>query len=191
MKSSNSPIGLVQVIHLRWDKSARGGIGAQNRNSVPTEFLIPAEKLQNRANFNLLIHEMNWGTKNSFSEPCHQRYRRVSPSEEYHYRCVTVTDHPTGLLVSYRWNQSDGGAPERWFINKETGNAESASCEMFVEEEQWIQICTNGRFVDIDTGNWWYEQMTVNVAWFKNEPQGDIFVAREPIRTFRLLADLW
>jgi hypothetical protein len=54
-----------------------------------------------------------------------------------------------------------------------------------------MRISSNGRFSDSDTGSWWYEQTTVNVAAFRGEPSGQVFVRSEPVRDLRLLEDLW
>jgi hypothetical protein len=54
-----------------------------------------------------------------------------------------------------------------------------------------MRVCYNGRFSDADTGRWWYEQVTVNVAGFGGAPSGDVFLRSEPVRELRLLADLW
>jgi len=48
----------------------------------------------------------------------------------------------------------------------------------------------NGRFSDVDTGEWWYEQVAANVAWFAGEPDGRVFLDREPARELRALAEL-
>jgi hypothetical protein len=187
--SKNAPCGLVQVIRLHWDKSARGGQGARDRSSVPLGFGIPADHLLN-ADEQLHIEESHWGDRNAFAEPFHYRHQRVALDDGYRFGCVTVSTHPEGLLVHFRWDWTHGGAPDRWFITA-TGNAESASRDLVVRPEQWVRVCYNGRFSCIDSGNWWYEQVTVNVALFGGEPSGQVFVGSKPEREFKLLADLW
>jgi hypothetical protein len=108
----------------------------------------------------------------------------------FNFGCVTVSEHADGLLVRFLWDSGHGGAPDRWFFNALTGNAESASRDLVVRDGQWVQVCYNGRFTDICSGNWWYEQVTVNVAWFDAEASGQVFVGADPVRAFRLLADL-
>ena len=53
------------------------------------------------------------------------------------------------------------------------------------------RLRSNGRFRDAGTGLWWYEQVTVNVAWFRAEPSELVFVESPPERDVRLLSDLW
>jgi hypothetical protein len=175
-----APCGLVQVIHLQWAKSARGGQGARDRNAVPLAFEVPADHLVG-ARGQLQVEESHWGERNGFAEPFQNRHNRVPIATGFNYGCVTVFGHADGLLVRFQWDSGHGGAPDRW----------SASRDMVVSDGQWVQVCYNGRFTDIDSGNWRYEQVTVNVAWFDAEASGQVFVAGDPVRAFRSLADLW
>jgi hypothetical protein len=43
----------------------------------------------------------------------------------------------------------------------------------------------------MDTGNWWYQQVTVNVAWVTGESNARVFLDRPPFEELRLLAELW
>src|SRR5207248_78488 len=129
--------------------------------------------------------------RNAFAEPLHSRHQRVPVEQGFSFGCVTVSGYPQGLLVRYQWDGWRGGAPNRSFINAATGNAESAGRDLIVQAGRWVRVCYNGRFSCIDTGNWWYEQVTVNAAWFSGEPSGEAFLASEPTREFRVLADLW
>jgi hypothetical protein len=187
---SDTRCGLVQIIRLHWDKSARGGQGARDRNAVPLAFGVPADQLLH-ATGQLHVEESHWGDSNAFAKPFHYRHHRVPVEAGFSFACVTISEHPQGLLVRYRWSWGRGGAPDRWFINAGTGNAESASRDLVVQAGQWARVSSNGRFTDFDTGNWWYEQVTVNVAWFDGEPSGQVFVGSAPVRDFRQLANLW
>ncbi|HEX4611478.1 MAG TPA: hypothetical protein VH092_25010 [Urbifossiella sp.] len=54
-----------------------------------------------------------------------------------------------------------------------------------------MRVRYNGRFSGPDTGGWWYEQVTANVAWFAGPPDGRVFLDREPTQELRSLAELW
>lgn len=43
----------------------------------------------------------------------------------------------------------------------------------------------------MDTGDWSYEQVTVNVAFFSGEPVGTVFLQQKPARELRMLSNLW
>lgn len=184
------PCGVVQVIHLHWDKSARGGQGARDRNAVPQVFAIPDADLAASGGY-LCVNESHWGERNAFAEPFSTRRHRVSLPGMFTFGCVSISSQPDGLRVRYQYNQADGGAPDRWFFNRATRRDESPDRLLVVSPDQWVRVCYNGRFSCIDSGNWWYEQVIVNVAWFGGEPDGRVFIDREPVEELRLLADLW
>jgi hypothetical protein len=48
------------------------------------------------------------------------------------FRGVTVSGHPQGLVVRYRWTREEGGAPDRSFIN--TGGN-----DLIAASGQWVR----------------------------------------------------
>ena len=157
--------GLVQVIQLSWDKSARGGQGARKRNSVPLAFEVHDGHLRDvRGQFQAQV--LFWGMGNDFSEPLESRYERVPLDDGYDFHCVMVSANPEGLSVRYRWDADHGGAPARPFLDI-GGNG-----ELLVRPGEWMRISYNGRFSDADTGTWWYKLTTVNVAAFARSGEG-------------------
>src|SRR5688572_21900124 len=68
--------GLVQVVHLTWGKSARGGEAARLRNAVPLAFSFPLDQ-KAEGGEHLHIQEWHWGEANGFVAPlrtrCHSR----------------------------------------------------------------------------------------------------------------------
>jgi hypothetical protein len=185
-----TPSGLVQIVRLQWDKSARGGQGARERSAVPQSFAIPATELTGNS-AQLHVETSTWSERNAFAEPFSTRRHSVAISEGLKYGCVSVSAHLEGLQVRFEYDQANGGAPDRWFFNCPSGVGELPGRILLVGPEKWVRVCYNGRFSCIDSGNWWYEQITINVAWFAGEPDGRVFVAREPSHDFRALADLW
>jgi len=175
---------LVQVIQISWNKSARGGLGARRRNSVPLAFEVHDGHLRD-VRGQLQTQVLFWGMDNDFSEPLESRYERAPLEDGYGFHCVTVSANPEGLAVRYRWDADHGGAPARPFLDV-GGNG-----DFLVRPGEWMRVCYNGRFSDADTGTWWYKQTTVNVAAFMGKPSGRVFVGSEPVRDLRLLSDLW
>lgn len=185
--------GLVQVVHLYWDKSARGGQGARDRNAVPQAFPVPEAGLGGAGRY-LWIAESHWNGRNAFAAPFSDLHRRVDVANGYTHGCVSVSDHPDGLQVRYDYSKGKGGAPDRWFFSKTTGYGESPSRSLLVRPGEWVRVCYNGRFSELDYGDsstWRYEQTTVNVAWFSGEPDSRVFLDREPSYELNFLADLW
>jgi hypothetical protein len=154
------PCGVVQVIHLGWDKSARGGQGARHRNAVPQAFAVPVADLA-AASGHLCVGISQWAERNAFAEPFSIRKMRVAVTEEFSFKCVAVSRDLDGLQVRYQYNQADGGAPDRWYLNSSSVCGEPGRL-LVVRPGQWVRVCYNGRFSCIDSGAWWYEQTTVN-----------------------------
>jgi hypothetical protein len=186
--ATTAPYGLVQVIRLHWNKPARGGEGARARNAVPSAFEVQADDLSNSPG-NLCIEELHWGDKDFFAKPFHRESQRASLESGYRFGCVTVSAEADRLMVRYQYDWSNGGAPDRWYMNA-AGTRVSKSRDLFVAPSEWVRVCYNGRFACRDTGNWWYEQITVNVARFDGEASGKVFLQSEPNRELKLLAQL-
>jgi hypothetical protein len=172
--------GLVQIIHLHWTKASRGGQGARQRSAVPLAFEVPDDGLL-EVDGQLQVEEWHWGERNAFAEPLRHRQRRVAVADGFTFGCVTVAGYAQGLAVRYRWDATHGGAPDRSYLDR----------GLIVPPGQWVRICSNGRFSDADTGEWYYEQVTVNVACSADGLSGRIFVDAAPAHDLRLLADLW
>ncbi len=180
--------GLVQVVRLEWDKSARGGQGARNRNAVPVVFEVPADLLPGAGE--VVIIESHWSNDNAFSEPFRNRSRRVSVTEKFGFGCVTFAAELEGLSARYQYDRTYGGAPDRWYLNCASGEGNPPGRVLTARFGSWVRLCYNGRFSDNDNGTWWYEQITVNAAWFDGPPSGQVFVSSEPSQEFRALSEL-
>ena len=181
--------GLVQVVRLYWAKAARGGEGARARSAVPVAFEVPAAELVGAAGA-LCVNATQWGDRNAFAEPFRSDRQRVPLSDGFAVGCVTVLADAEGLLVRYRYEPAVGGAPDRRTFAS-AGHRESTTRILPVRDGEWVRVCYNGRFSDIDTGDWWYEQVTANVASFAGEPDGRVFLDRKPAQELRSLAELW
>ena len=171
---------LVQVIHLSWDKSARGGQGARDRSAVPQAF--PVDRFWGKDG-RIHVEELEWRHVNAFAEPIERRQHDLPIQKGYEFGCVTVSAESEGLSVRFRWDGAHGGAPDREYLN--------STEDVTLTPGQWARIAYNGRFSDTDNGHWWYEQTSVNVACFGSEPSGRVFVETKPVREMLLFADLW
>ena len=182
--------GLIQIVGLRWEKSARGGQGSRDRNSVPRSFAISRAELT-KCDDSLFIDASHWGEPNAFAEPMTSRRHRVALGDGFRYGCVSVSADSNGLRVRFQYDMGNGGAPDRSYLNWPADEGEVAGRVLLVGPGQWVRVSYNGRFAGRDDGNWYYEQTTLNVAWFESEPDGCAFVNHEPHRELNSLADLW
>ena len=184
------PCGLVQVVHVGWEKSARGGRGAGERNSVLAAYEVMEDDLDGIGG-HMGVGVSKWSERNAFATPFSSDSQRIAIADGYSFGCVRVSAHADGLRVHYEYGYANGGAPDRSFLNWPSASGESPGRSIVVRNNQWARVCYNGRFSCIDSGNWWYEQTTVNVAFFDGEPNGRVFLDREPFHELRALADLW
>lgn len=181
--------GLIQVVRLSWTKAARGGEGARARSAVPAAFEVPAADLIGAVGV-LCVDASHWDERTDFAQPSRSERRRVPLADGFAVGCVTVAAQAEGLLVSYRYEPATGGAPDRRAYNP-AGHPEATTRSLLVHDGVWVRVCYNGRFSCRDSGGWWYEQVTANVAWFACEPAGQLFLDRAPTQELRELADLW
>ncbi len=184
------PCGLVQVVHVRWEKSARGGQGARDRNSVLAANVVLDADLVGIGS-QLGVGVSKWSECNAFAAPISSHSQRIAIADGYAFGCVRVTSHRDGLQLHYEYGYANGGAPDRSFLNWPSASGESPGRSIVVRHNEWVRVCYNGRFSCFDSGNWWYEQTTINVAFFDGEPNGRVFLDREPSQELRALADLW
>jgi hypothetical protein len=182
--------GLVQVVRVRWTKAARGGDGARARNAVPAAFEVPALAPASTEGL-LCVDTFHWDERNGFAEPLSTDRHQVPLVDGFSFGCVGVVADAEGLVVRYQYNRGNSGAPDQWFFNSESGYGESPGRTLLVRGREWARVCYNGRFSCLETGNWWYQQVTVNVAWFAGAADGRLFLDREPTQELRALAELW
>lgn len=181
--------GLIQTVTLTWDKSARGGDGARSRQAVPRAGAVPLDPRWGETG-RIAVHRIEWSHRNAFREPVSNRTEFADASHEIGLPCLTVGLSPDGLAVRYRYDLNDGGAPDRWHQYGLAEGDRLAGTAFILRPGEWGRITSNGRFVDIYTGNWWYRQVTLNVACFHSLGDGRLFFNRAPVRDFRLTAEL-
>jgi hypothetical protein len=179
----------VQVVRLDWTKAARGGEGARARTAVPAASEVSAADLIGAGGV-LCVDASHWGDRNAFAEPFRSDRRRVPLADGFVVGCVTVSVSAAGLQVGYRYEPATGGAPDRRAFAP-AGHRESTTRTLLARDGEWVRVCYNGRFSDFDFGDWYYQQVTVNVAWFAGEPDRRVFLDREPAQELRALAELW
>jgi hypothetical protein len=182
--------GLVQVIQVRWTKAARGGEGARTRSAVPSALAVPAAELADAEGM-LCVEISQWDERDYFAEPHSVRRHRTSLADGYSFGCVSISAAAKALLARYQYDRGSGGAPDAWFFNGASGYGESPGHTLHVRYGEWARICYNGRFSSPETGDWWYQQITVNVALFAREADGGVFLDRAPTQQMHVLRDLW
>lgn len=179
-----APCGVVQVVHVQWDKASRGGVGARSRASVPEAFEVDPGSLLDAGGM-LCIDRSQWGGRNDFARPFESSSRRTTLAEGFSCGCVQVSAVSDGLEVRYRYDTREGGAP-----NRSSDVDQPFRRTLSVRAGEWARIRSNGRFRCIDSGTWWYEQVVMNVAWFAGRHHGRVFLDSPPARELDLREEL-
>jgi hypothetical protein len=187
-KAIIGPKILVQVIHVTWDKSGRGGVAAENRNRIPKAFALP-KALSAEPGRLLLVHTSRWGHANDFQGEISSAAQILDAADGYQFRCATIRTVAEGAELQWVWNEW-GGSPPRQFTDAD-GNSVSTTHRAIARENEWVRAQWNGRFTCIDTGTWWYEQVTVSVGVCRSlDPPRDLFLRSCPADDYFQMAIL-
>lgn len=179
---------VVQVIHVTWDKSGRGGSAAEHRNQIPLVLPLPSALVPDIGR-HLLIHESHWGRTNNFANAIISKVLATSADAGFRYRCATVRRVEDGAELEWTWNDR-GGIPPRIIWNSD-GNTVPATHKCVARDNEWVRARWNGRFTCIDTGTWWYESVVINVGVCPDgEVPSDFFTKTEPYDDFSQMAYL-
>ena len=179
---------VVQVIHVTWDKSGRGGIAAERRNQIPLALPLP-DQFGPDIGRHLLIHESHWGHTNNFANEVTSTIQTIDSNDGFRYGCVSVRATDAGAELDWTWNEW-GGIPPRTIWNDD-GNTVPATHKTVILENQWGRARWNARFTCVDTGTWWYESVTTNVGVYPYaEIPADFLTRSDPVDEYLQLAYL-
>lgn len=179
---------LVQVIHVTWDKSGRGGLAAEHRNQIPLVLPLPSTLVPDIGR-HLLIHETHWDYTNNFANATTSKVLAADSEAGFRYSCATVRPVEEGAELEWTWNVWGGMPPRR--IRNSDGNTMPATHKRVAHENEWIRARWNGRLTCIDTGTWWYESVAINVGVCSDsEVPTDFFTRSEPCEDYTQMAYL-
>lgn len=165
MRAPTSPTVVVQVLETSWDKSARGGALAVVRSKLPLSLPLPNVALKSEQN--AVIQAVAWSSWNSNFTKAEERLQGALIRDlNYDIRCVRLKLESGQLEV--QWTDHRVGAPERGYPSDRN--------TVVLNDGEWVRCRWNGRFVEIDCGNWWYESITMNVGFFQSRrPEPNVF----------------
>lgn len=186
---------LTQHIKLYWDKKCRGGQGAEERNHMSQAALLP-EHFFDYIPFGVPSHFQMISQK---ADGFHIKINHRNILTLGHKNCVhmdpieLIPAGSDGYEIYYRYILHHSAKPKRLKYNKDMSRF--VGLEEFVftlmPGEYGRTLC-NGRFVDIDTGNWWYEIDIANIMlWIGEQPPLDCFLQREPDKLYKQIERLY
>jgi hypothetical protein len=171
----------VQTISTSWTKSSRGGMLATMRSRVPKQ--LPLNLPSDFSN--LVWHSISYSERNKFMEPFAVKVSTSFENNRFGCRNAEIQLQDNSATLIYRYQS---GAPVRRFFDK-TGTYVAPEHLIAISRNSWASIEYNDRLTCIDTGNWWYEHVIVNVAVGDNIP-ANVFLTTQPIEHYTQLAHL-
>ncbi len=171
----------VQTISTSWTKSSRGGSLAMLRNCVPKRLpLSLPDDLKN-----IVWHSVAYSECNRFAAPISVRVTGHCEDNRYGCKNAEVERYDDYAILTYRYQT---GAPARQFFGQ-SGTPVAPEHSIKIPWNRWASVEYNGRFACIDTGNWWYERVVINVACGDSIPF-NCFRGSEPFENYTQLAIL-
>ena len=188
------PILLIQQINLQWYKDCRGGAGAVLRNHYPKAARLPEDYFScypfgvPAHSISLLQDKAGIHVQKDFRVL--KEWRNDSTVKFDPFELSNTDGKPK---IYYRFDLHRGALPERLKYDPNTSRYVPLHELAFeLEPVDYGRAVCNGRFVDWDTGNWWYEMDILNIM-FQPDPDIplDCFLARKPNKTYQQIAQLW
>jgi hypothetical protein len=166
---------LIQHITTDWTKASRGGDGARRRNAVPERLPIPDELVA--PNCLIRMHRVQFDEAADFQP---EYSTAMEDSLEFlHCRGMALQFEGDGVDVSFVRDHFNAAIADRRIVDA-TGKVVSQIPAFRLKAGQWGQLVNNGRYTDVDTGNWSYEKSIVNIALFAAEVDAQLFVRSRP-----------
>ena len=171
----------VQTISTFWTKASRGGRLAKIRGRVPKRLPIrfPADFPK------LVWHSITYSERNEFVDPIAVDVSEDCENNRFGCRNAEIELHDDSATLIYLYQT---GAPARQFFDR-TGTCVAPEHSIEIPRNRWASIEYNGRSSCIDTGNWWYEHVVINVA-VGNNIAPNVFSTTQPIERYTQLAQL-
>lgn len=161
---------VVQRVVTEWSKRSRGGETARRRAGVPRAYPLPST-MPGPA---VLVHQIMAREENDFAPQEAARTHDVLPPADILHRehIGGVFLRPDGDRVVVIGCPDPRGAPERF------GHPRTLFTLGRGEHSAWL---VNFRFTD-QTGAWYYQHWSVNVAHADAPPAADLFLRATPAR---------
>ena len=176
------PQVVVQHIHTMWTKASRGGNGARIRNALPIALPLPLDVFVSP----WTLHSINFYEHDAFTKK--ESVTKAASPEDLAIRVLRFTIHCDRLAVCFLRHPMNAATASR-FPSDPPGREILEVDAFALDPSQWGQLTYNGRFVDIDTGNWWYKQSVFNIGYCL-KPAKDVFRTTRPASRFVELAQL-
>lgn len=194
------PVICIQEIETSWTKLSRGGEGAVKRGHVPEAAELPlpvcVESLS-AGRYPFFLHLLDYQESAEYkvwSQFARSDIEANVAAEILNRDGVRISFDGTILTARYQWTE-DLGAPRRrrqdntgTFVNVGHSDLQKA---LGLEVGQWGRILHNGRTGGSYAGSTWrYSEYIFNIGLFI-DPQPDVFLTSQPVKTYSKMAHLF
>lgn len=191
---SDSPILLIQKINLQWHKDCRGGAGAVLRNNYPKAARLPKDYFS-YCPFGVSSHNISL-LQDKDGIHVRKEYRNLNEwknDDTIKFEPFEISINNDKIKIHYRYSLHHGSLPARHKYDPTIGQYVPLHELAFeLKPNDYGRAICNGRFVDCDTGNWWYELDILNVILLSDTVAPlDCFLVREPNKKYKQIAQLW
>lgn len=169
---------VVQRIVTSWTKRSRGGALAALRNRTPEALVLPKALVATSAR--CLHHDVWFEERDAFNE-------RAETSAE---GVVCAYSRRVSTACSIQLNQEKDGLSVLFSPEGDCGLPARTKEAFLLKMGDWGRVAFNGRFVDCDTGGWWYEKKIFNIGCFEAIAES-VFLTAPPDREILRMADLF
>ncbi|MFL0269303.1 hypothetical protein [Candidatus Clostridium radicumherbarum] len=174
---------IVQHITLIWSKRHRAAMYASVREKYPKEFEIPKEYFIHNRSYGFPIHEIIAVQQDKGFEIM------MNKIKFNHYEGlirlggidILLDENPVSLY--YRYSTNSCGAPIRY--DKKNNLLNEKAFELNTGD--YGRVVYNGRFSDVDTGEWIYKKHIVN-AFLSQENNQKIFIEHSIDKNYEQIA---
>jgi hypothetical protein len=176
----------IQSIITSWDKEYRGGEKAAIRNGIPDSFELPIDVFVRPNEDKVFIHEVRSFWYNDFMTT-----GKVYPieSSEVKLQGVLIKTSKENIQVYFKYSVHDCGKPYRSRYDN-TGTLTMLEEKAFtLNKNEYGRVVFNGRYTDLDSGNWWYEKKVYNIIDL-DKAKKDIFIRNNPLKVYEQMAVL-
>lgn len=190
----NNPIFLIQKISLQWNKDCRGGKGAVLRNSYPKAASLPKDYFSYYP-CGIPSHYIGlFQDKDGIhvKKEC-RNLNEWTADGIIGFAPYELSVQNGKVKIHYCYNLHHGRRPQRSKYDS-TRNRYVPLHELAFELNpgDYGQAICNGRFVDYDTGNWYYELIILNIILLSDTDVSlDCFLTKEPNKKYQRIDQLW
>ncbi len=188
---------LIQEIKLTWDKMERNAKSANARNQFPFAYTLP----QTNTYDNVMLHiqyfrQHNTQFLNSY-QPRRQIYCYSSIEKLHLLKNISIVPYENEYEIcfcgdGYSWPYMRGHNKDYYNIKSQYYGKDCLNEVAFtLKQHQYGRIIWNGRMVEFDTGEWYYNIYVYNFYVADKMPQNDIFISHTPDFVYKKMSMLY